>query len=163
MIGKYPERELYYYRLMRKLLSFIILVNLSLVPFQLLTAQFKEYPINYMVEEMPLFENVDPAVSFGRYIQEQVEKRSLQIPDSITGRIMVHFLVDTTGNVIDAEIIRGLNKTLDSIACKIVLDSPEWTPGKQAGKKVKVSFTFPVYINREYPEHTETSNKKSLL
>ena len=102
-----------------------------------------------MVEEMPLFEDADPAVSFSRYIQEQVDKPSLQIPDSISGRIMVHFWIDTTGKVVDPEIIRGLNEPLDSLACKIVLDSPEWKPGKQRGKKVKVGFTFPVYINMD--------------
>lgn len=85
-----------------------------------------------MVEEMPLFENADPATSFRRYIQEQV----------------------------DPEIIRGLNESLDSLACKIVLDSPEWIPGKQRGKKVKVGFTFPVYINLDDPKHTIHRNTR---
>ena len=135
-------------------LTILALVFLNLVSIQLLTAQIKEYPINYIVEEMPLFENADPAVSFNRYIQEQVDKQSLRIPDSISGRIMVHFWIDTIGNVVDPEIIRGLNESLDSLACKIVLDSPEWIPGKQRGKKEKVGFTFPVYINMENPKHT---------
>ena len=112
-----------------------------------------------MVEDMPLFEDADPAVSFSRYIQEQVDKPSLQIPDSISGRIVVHFWIDTIGNVVDPEIIRSLNESLDSLACKIVLDSPEWIPGKQRGKKVKVGFTFPVYINmKEDPKHKTNRN-----
>ena len=112
-----------------------------------------------MVEEMPLFENADPAASFSRYIQEQVDKPSLQISDSISGRMIVHFWIDTIGNVVDPEIIRGLNESLDSLVCKIVLDSPEWIPGKQRGKKVKVGFTFPVYINmKEDPKHKVNRN-----
>ncbi len=140
--------------------KFTILVFQNLVSIQFLTAQIKEYPINYMVEEMPLYENADPAVSFRIYIQEQVDKPSLQIPDSFSGRIIVHFWIDTIGNVVDPEIIRGINESLDSLACKIVLDSPEWIPGKQRGKKVKVGFTFPVYINMEDPRHTVNRNKK---
>jgi hypothetical protein len=107
-----------------------------------------------MVEEMPLFENADPATSFRRYIQEQVDNLSLQIPDSISGRIDVHFWIDTIGKVVDPEVIRSLNESSDSLACKIVLDSPDWIPGKQRGKKVKVGFTFPVYINMDDPKHT---------
>ncbi len=140
--------------------KFTILVFLNLVSIQFLTAQIKEYPINYMVEEMPLYENADPAVSFRIYIQEQVDKPSLQIPDSFSGRIIVHFWIDTIGNVVDPEIIRGINESLDSLAYKIILDSPEWIPGKQRGKKVKVGFTFPVYINMEDPRHTVNRNKK---
>jgi len=146
---------------MRNLSIFTILVFLNLVSVQLLTAQNKGLETNYMVEEMPLFENGDPAVSFSRYIQEQVDKSSLQIPDSISGRIIVHFWIDTMGNVVDPEIMRGLIESIDSIVCKIVLDSPVWIPGKQRGIKVKVGFTFPVYINMEDPRHTVNRNKKS--
>jgi len=67
---------------------------------------------------------------FSRYIQEQVENRSLQIPDSISRRIIVHFWIDTTGNVVVPEIIRGLNESPDPLTCGIVLDSPVWIPGK---------------------------------
>ena len=139
---------------MKYLSHIAVLVALNLFSIQFLSAQVREYPINYIVEEMPLFENADPATSFPRYIQEQADKPSLQIPDSISGRIMVHFWIDTLGKVVDPEIIRGINESLDSIACKIVSDSPEWIPGKQRGKKVKVGFTFPVYINMHDPKHT---------
>jgi protein TonB len=122
--------------------------------FSHLLAQVKEYPINYIVEEMPLFENSDPAVSFSRYIQEQVDNLSLQIPDSISERIDVHFWIDTIGNVVDPEVIRSLSESLDSLACKIVLDSPGWIPGRQRGQTVRVGFTFPVYINMDDPKHT---------
>jgi hypothetical protein len=139
---------------MKYLSNIVVLVVLNLVSIQFLTAQIKEYPIHYIVEEMPLFENSDPEVSFSRYIKEQIEKSSSQIPDSISGRIIIHFLIDTIGNVVDPEIIRGLNESLDSLASKIVLDSPEWIPGKQRGKTVWVGFTFPVYINMDDPRQT---------
>jgi len=139
---------------MKYLSNIAVLVALNLVSIQLLTAQVKEYPINYIVEEMPLFDNSDPAVSFSRYIQEQVDNLSLQIPDSISGRIDVHFRIDAIGNVVDPEVIRSLNESLDSLSCKIVLDSPEWIPGKQRGKTVWVGFTFPVYIKMDDPKHT---------
>jgi hypothetical protein len=145
---------------MKNTSTFTMLVILNLVSMQFLSAQVKEYPANYMVEEMPLFENADPAVSFGRYIQEQVEQLSSHRSDSVSGRIMVHFWIDTTGRVTDPEIIRGLNESLDSLVCRIVTGSPCWTPGKQRGQKVRVGFTFPVYIHMEAPGPTVRRDKK---
>ncbi len=135
--------------------KFTILLFLNLVSMQFMSAQIREYPTNYMVEEMPVFENADPEISFSRYIQEQVELPSLAVPDSISGKIVVHFWIDTMGKVVDPEVIRGLNPSLDSLACELVSGSPEWKPGKQRGQKVKVGFTFPVYINMEDPKHQE--------
>ena len=119
-------------------------------------AQVNGHEINYIVEEMPLFENSDPAVSFGKYIQDQIENSST-IPDSVSGKILIHFWVDSSGKVVEPNIIRSINRSLDSIVYKIVLDSPQWTPGKQLGKKVKVGFTFPVYINLETRNNIENN------
>jgi len=131
---------------MKNQLQIATMLILNLFPIQFLNAQVESYPINYMVEEMPLFENYDPAVSFSRYIQKQVDNSST-IPESISGKIVVHFWVDTTGNVVDPKILRTINESIDSMACQLVLASPKWTPGKQRGKVVKVGFTFPIYIN----------------
>jgi protein TonB len=132
---------------------------LNLISIQILNAQVESYPVNYIVEEMPLFENSDPAVSFSRYIQKQADNSSI-IPDSISGKILVHFWIDTTGNVVDPKILRTINESIDSIACQLVLASPKWTPGKQRGKVVKVSFTFPIYINTTDSNHNLNSKEK---
>jgi hypothetical protein len=132
---------------------------LNLISIQILKSQVENYPINYIVEEMPLFENSDPAVSFSRYIQKQADNSSI-IPDSISGKIVVHFWIDTTGNVVDPKILRTINESIDSIACQLVLASPKWTPGKQRGKVVKVGFTFPIYINTTDSNHNLNSKER---
>ena len=143
-----------------KHLRYVILIFLINSASVQLIAQVNDHEINYIVEEMPLFDNSDPAVSFSKYIQQQIENSSV-IPDSVSGKILIHFWIDSAGNVVDPNIIRSINGTLDSIAYKIVLDSPQWTPGKQLGKKVKVGFTFPVYINFDDRNNIENNaNKK---
>jgi len=132
---------------------------LNLISIHILNAQVESYPVNYIVEEMPLFENSNPAVSFSRYIQKQADNSSI-IPDSISGKILVHFWIDTTGNVVDPKILRTINESIDSIACQLVLASPKWTPGKQRGKVVKVSFTFPIYINTTDSNYNLNSKEK---
>ena len=132
---------------------------LNLISIHILNAQVESYPVNYIVEEMPLFENSNPAVSFSRYIQKQADNSSI-IPDSISGKILVHFWIDTTGNIVDPKILRTINESIDSIACQLVLASPKWTPGKQRGKVVKVGFTFPIYINTVDSDNSINSKKK---
>jgi hypothetical protein len=132
---------------------------LNVFSLQILNAQVESYPVNYIVEEMPLFENSDPAVSFSRYIQKQADNSSI-IPDSISGKIVVHFWIDTTGNVVDPKILRTINESIDSIACQLVLASPKWTPGKQRGKVVWVGFTFPIFINTVDSDYSINSKKK---
>jgi hypothetical protein len=58
---------------MKIFFKFTILFILNLVSTQFMTAQIREYRANDMVEEMPVFENADPEISFSRYIQEQVQ------------------------------------------------------------------------------------------
>ena len=143
-----------------KHLDYLLITVLAYSASVQIIAQVNDYPINYIVEEMPLFDNSDPAVSFSKYIQDKLDNSS-SIPDSVSGKILIHFWVDSSGNVVDPNIIRSINEILDSIAYKIVQDSPQWTPGKQLGKKVKVGFTFPVYINLDDQNDIENNaNKK---
>ena len=147
---------------MKKQVYIATILMLNLISIQNLNAQVESYPVNYMVEEMPLFENSDPAVSFSRYIQKQADNSSI-IPDSISGKIMVHFWIDTIGNVVDPTILRTINETIDSIACQLVLASPKWTPGKQRGKVVKVGFTFPLYINTTDSNNNVNSKENKTI
>jgi protein TonB len=146
---------------MKYLSKITVLVFLNLVSIHILRAQVNSSETNYIVEDMPLFENADPTFSFSRYIQEQVDNSSSQLHDSISGRILLQFWIDTTGTVVDPKIIRSINESADSLACQIVLNSPKWTPGKQRGKIVRVGFTFPMYINMEDPVYIGSKRKKN--
>ena len=64
--------------------------------------------------------------------------------NGIKGRVYVTFVVDKTGEVANAKIARGVDPALDREALRVVNSLPKWTPGKQRGQTVNVSFTVPI-------------------
>lgn len=79
----------------------------------------------------------------------QIIEDSLQYPksafqDRIGGRVITQFIVDTTGNVIEIQILKGIRNDIDQEAIRLVSLLNGWTPGTQGGRKVKVRFQLPL-------------------
>ena len=98
----------------------------------------------YIVEEMPLFQNEDPALSFRKYIAQNLKYPEIAAENGISGRVIVQFTVNRTGQVVDAVVVNSVDPALEKEAIRVVMSSPKWTPGKQRGQAVNVLFTFPV-------------------
>lgn len=69
------------------------------------------------------------------------------------GRVVVQFVIDTTGRVREPRIVRSSTfPLLDLEALRVIRTMiPEalWTPGKQDGRKKEVIFTLPVTFKIE--------------
>lgn len=60
-------------------------------------------------------------------------------------RVIVQFIVDKEGNIIQPKVVRGVDPYLDKEALRIVGLMPKWKPGElDDGTKVAVRFTIPV-------------------
>ena len=64
--------------------------------------------------------------------------------DKMTGTVFVQFIVQKTGEVKEAKIVRGVCKSIDEEALRVVHLMPEWTPGKKDGKPINTSFCIPI-------------------
>lgn len=64
--------------------------------------------------------------------------------DGIEGRVIVQFIVRSTGKVVDAEVVRGIAPSLDKEALRLINIMPSWIPGRQKGKAVNVRYTLPI-------------------
>lgn len=62
----------------------------------------------------------------------------------IQGIVRVKFTVDLTGKVVNPEIVEGAHEILDNAAINHVKNMPDWTPGMQKGKPIKVAYTMPI-------------------
>lgn len=74
---------------------------------------------------------------------------SLKYPEAakmakVEGKVFVRFVVDKTGEIRDAEIIKGLGFGMDEEAIRVVKAMPAWKPGRQSGRPVSVRFNLPV-------------------
>ena len=62
----------------------------------------------------------------------------------LAGKVFVEFVIDTDGSVIDVSILRGVHPLLDDEAIRVVKSFPEFIPGQQRGKPVKVRYRLPM-------------------
>ena len=64
--------------------------------------------------------------------------------NDIQGTVFVKFVVNELGKVTDVEILRGIDPLLDKEALKVIKSLPDWKPGYQSGKNVKVRMQVPI-------------------
>lgn len=61
----------------------------------------------------------------------------------VEGRVIVQFVVDESGEVVEPKVVKGLGSGLDEAALDAVR-SVQFTPGKHAGKAVRVQMALPI-------------------
>ena len=76
-------------------------------------------------------------------LQSRVEYPEFARRVGIEGQVVVQFVVDERGNVVDPVAVRSPNELLSEAAIKAVRES-RFTPGQQRGRPVKVRFAVPV-------------------
>jgi len=102
-----------------------------------------EQEIFLVVEDMPTFQGQEKD-AFRVYIQQNLKYPVIAQENGISGRVYVSFVVDRDGSLTNVQVVRGVDPSLDKEAVRVVKSSPKWTPGKQRGRAVRVSFTFPI-------------------
>lgn len=61
----------------------------------------------------------------------------------IEGRVILEFIIDERGNVVNPRVVRGIGGGCDEEALRVV-KLAKFTPGMQRGRPVKVRYTLPV-------------------
>ena len=95
-----------------------------------------------VVENMQEFPGGD--LGLMKFIQKNVKYPAIAKEYNITGKVYVSFIVDKQGKVTNVKIVRGVDKNLDGEALRVVSALPNYKPGKQRGKPVRVMFTIPI-------------------
>ncbi|MFU8813336.1 MAG: energy transducer TonB [Balneolaceae bacterium] len=76
-------------------------------------------------------------------IQRNVRYPEMARRAGIEGRVIVQFVVDEQGRVVDPVVVRGIGGGADEEALRAV-QAAEFRPGMQRGRPVKVQFSVPV-------------------
>lgn len=91
-----------------------------------------------VVEEMPEYPGGMPALL--DFIRNNLQHGKA----SSKARVIVQFIIDEGGNVVEPVIVRTINPEVDKEALRVVGLMSKWKPGKQYGKAKKVKYTIPV-------------------
>ncbi len=97
-------------------------------------------------EEPDVFEvaEVQPTLIGGLAgLQGRLKYPDLAIRASIEGQVVVQFVVDERGHVVDPVVLRSPNEMLSEAALDAIRES-RFTPGQQMGRPVRVRFAVPV-------------------
>ncbi len=98
-------------------------------------------------EEMPEFPGGQVAMQ--KFIAENIKYPVIAKENRVQGRVYVEFVVNEKGAVTNPRVMRGVDPNLDREALRVVQAMPNWKPGKQRNKAVKVSITLPVNFKIE--------------
>ena len=80
-----------------------------------------------------------------KFLNDNIEYPAEAKQNKISGRVYVQFVVKTDGSVNEVKIIKGVDKSLDEEAVRVVKKMPTWQPGKDAkGNRVNVLYTMPI-------------------
>lgn len=96
-----------------------------------------EEEVFVIVEQMP--ELIGGLASLSEHITYPEMARRAQIE----GKVIVQFIIDKEGNVIDPKVIRGIGGGCDEVAVKAVKKA-KFIPGMQRGKPVRVRYSMPI-------------------
>ena len=95
-----------------------------------------------VVEDMPEFPGgMQGLLTYiGKNLQYPVNARE----NNVQGRVMVSLVVHEDGHLSDFKVEKSANDELDNEALRMAKSMPNWKPGSQDGKPVKVRYTIPI-------------------
>lgn len=101
-----------------------------------------EAEIFTVVEQMPEFPGGMNRLA--DYLATNIRYPQLARESGIQGRVFINFVVEADGSVTNVRVIRSLGGGCDEEAMRVVRAMPRWTPGRQRGRAVRVSYNLPV-------------------
>lgn len=95
-----------------------------------------------VVEEMPVFPG--GAVAMMDFFMKNMKYPKDAVEAKQEGRVIAQFVVEKDGSISGSHIVKSVSPSLDAEALRIVNAMPNWTPGRQNGKPVRVKYTAPL-------------------
>ena len=111
-----------------------------------------------VVEQMPQFSGGMKALM--DYLSTNISYPKEAHKKEIQGRVLVRFVVEKEGSISNAEVVKSVDPLLDAEALRVISSMPNWIPGKQNGKAVRVKYTIPITFNLD---GDITDNKDAVL
>jgi len=102
----------------------------------------KEDEIFVFVEDQPGYPGGDKARI--KYLQENIKYPEMAKESGTQGTVYITFVVEKDGRITSVKVLRGIGGGCDEEAVRVIKRMPNWKPGKQRGRSVRVQFNMPV-------------------
>jgi periplasmic protein TonB len=80
--------------------------------------------------------------TFHSWVMANVHYPAKAMEYEIGGRVFVTFCINKAGKVVDINILRGPDQSINDEVRRVLESSPDWYPARQAGQKVKQLFSM---------------------
>src|SRR5687768_17422126 len=102
----------------------------------------KDSTLFTVVEQMPEFPGGEEAMN--QFLNDNLQYPQMAKEQGIQGKVWIGFIVNKSGKITNVEVLRGIGGGCDEEAARVVKKMPDWKPGRQSGRPVKVKFRFPI-------------------
>ena len=79
-----------------------------------------------------------------KWLSEHIKYPSICQEQGVQGRVIVNFVVNKDGSIVDVKTVRSPDPNLTKEAERVVKMMPKWKPARQGNKTVRSRFTLPV-------------------
>jgi len=146
-VEKDPEQALEYYKKARKNGVQQAASEISKIERQLMTekgdgSESVEDNAYFTVDVQPEYPGGNAALL--DYLRTEIKYPTVCREDKIEGRVLVTFVINKDGSIVDPEVVRGVHPALDSEALRVISEMPAWKPGILHGQVVRVKYTVPI-------------------
>ncbi|KAF5038413.1 hypothetical protein DSECCO2_554540 [anaerobic digester metagenome] len=102
----------------------------------------EDYVVFNLVEKQPEFPGGQNALL--EYLGSNIHYPKKARKKNIQGIVVVSFIVEPNGKVTTVNVLRGIGGGCDEEAVRVVSSMPNWSPGYQRGKPVRVQYNLPI-------------------
>lgn len=111
-------------------------------------------PVGPIVEEVDddrVYDVVEENASFPggeeaciKWLSDNIKYPSICQEQGVQGRVIVAFVVNRDGSIVDVKVVRSPDENLSAEAVRVVKMMPKWKPARQGNKTVRSRFNLPV-------------------
>ena len=95
-----------------------------------------------VIEDMPNFPGGQGELM--KYLRNNIKYPAEAQKNKIEGRVIVGFVVDKKGRVVNPMVERSVHPLLDAEALRVIKRMPKWKPGRVNGEPVNVKYRLPI-------------------
>lgn len=116
-------------------------------------AAYEEEVIFTVVEDMPEYPGGKDA--FYAYIGNNIRYPVKAKENGTSGTVYITYVVEKDGSISNVSVLRGIGDGCDEEGVRVVKGMPNWKPGKQRGKAVRVQYNLPIKFNLDGDKKVE--------
>lgn len=98
-----------------------------------------------VVEQMAEYPEGNAAMM--KFIFSNLKIPVISVEEGIQGKIIIRFIVEKDGSLSNIEVIQPDIPEWKTELVEVMKSMPEWIPGKQNGRPVRVEYTLPMNVH----------------